>query len=91
MPPSQDRRDPHQRRCACRCQHPPRGADGWQCEAFAARIPMGRIVEPEEVAHAVAFLADNKKAGFINGVILPIGGGLSASNGQPSFVVLAAG
>ena len=52
---------------------------------------MGRIVEPEEVAHAVAFLADNKKAGFINGVILPIGGGLSASNGQPSFVVLAVG
>ena len=46
---------------------------------------MGRIVEPEEVAHAVAFLADNKKAGFINGVILPIGGGLSASNGQPSI------
>lgn len=60
-------------------------------EAFAARIPMGRIVEPEEVAHAVAFLADNEKAGFINGVILPIDGGLSASNGQPSFVALAAG
>lgn len=60
-------------------------------EAFAARIPMGRIVEPEEVAHAVAFLADNEKAGFINGVILPVDGGLSASNGQPSFVALAQG
>ena len=60
-------------------------------EAFAARIPLGRIVEPEEVAHAVAFLADNDKAGFINGVILPIDGGLSASNGQPSFVTLAQG
>ncbi|ODT18801.1 MAG: hypothetical protein ABS35_22950 [Kaistia sp. SCN 65-12] len=60
-------------------------------EAFAARIPMGRLVEPEEVAHAVAFLADNERAGFINGVILPVDGGLSASNGQPSFVALAAG
>ena len=52
---------------------------------------MGRLVEPEEVAHAVAFLADNDKAGFINGAILPVDGGLSASNGQPSFVVLAQG
>ena len=58
---------------------------------FAARIPMGRLAEPEEVAHAVAFLADNDKAGFINGAILPVDGGLSASNGQPSFVVLAQG
>lgn len=60
-------------------------------EAFAERIPMGRIVEPIEVAHAVAFLANNEQAGFINGVILPIDGGLSASNGQPSFVRLVAG
>ncbi len=59
--------------------------------AFVARIPMGRLVEPEEVAHAVAFLASNEDAGFINGVILPIDGGLSASNGQPSLVALAAG
>lgn len=69
----------------------PMAGNAKAAEAFAARIPMGRIVEPEEVAHAVAFLADSEKAGFINGVILPIDGGLSASNGQPSFVVLAAG
>ena len=69
----------------------PMAGNAKAAEAFAARIPMGRIVEPEEVAYAVAFLADNEKAGFINGVILPIDGGLSASNGQPSFVVLAQG
>ncbi len=56
-------------------------------EAFARRIPMGRIVEPEEVADAVAFLASDQ-ASFINGVILPVDGGLTASNGQPSFVAL---
>lgn len=69
----------------------PMAGNARAAEAFVARIPMGRIVEPAEVAHAVAFLANNEKAGFINGVILPVDGGLSASNGQPSFVALAAG
>ena len=69
----------------------PMAGNAKAANAFAARIPMGRLVEPEEVAHAVAFLSDNTRAGFINGVILPIDGGLSASNGQPSFIALAAG
>ena len=52
-----------------------------------ARIPMGRMVEPIEVANAVAFLASDQ-AGFITGAILPVDGGLSASNGQPNFMAL---
>ncbi|MFV0284689.1 MAG: SDR family NAD(P)-dependent oxidoreductase [Castellaniella sp.] len=48
------------------------------------RIPMGRLVEPEEVASVVSFLA-GPDASFVNGVILPVDGGLSASNGQPNF------
>ncbi|MFV0279882.1 MAG: SDR family NAD(P)-dependent oxidoreductase [Rhodoblastus sp.] len=56
-------------------------------QAFAARIPMGRLVEPEDVANAVVFLASDQAA-FINGVILPVDGGLSASNGQPNFLAL---
>ncbi len=38
-------------------------------------IPVGRFSEPEEVAHAVAFLA-SELAGFITGEILDINGGL---------------
>ncbi|MBE3640332.1 SDR family NAD(P)-dependent oxidoreductase [Mangrovicoccus algicola] len=49
---------------------------------FEERIPMGRGAEPEEVADAIAFLA-SAEAGFVNGVNLPVDGGLSASNGQP--------
>ncbi|WP_084398529.1 SDR family NAD(P)-dependent oxidoreductase [Henriciella aquimarina] len=48
------------------------------------RIPMKRPAEPEEVANVIAFLA-GPDAGFVNGVILPVDGGLTASNGQPNF------
>ena len=49
---------------------------------FAERIPMGRPGEAEEVADVIAFLASHD-ARFVNGVNLPVDGGLSASNGQP--------
>lgn len=49
---------------------------------FAERIPMGRGAEPEEIADVIAFLA-SRDARFVNGVNLPVDGGLSASNGQP--------
>jgi meso-butanediol dehydrogenase/(S,S)-butanediol dehydrogenase/diacetyl reductase len=49
---------------------------------FADRIPLGRGAEPEEVADVIAFLASHD-ARFVNGVNLPVDGGLSASNGQP--------
>jgi meso-butanediol dehydrogenase/(S,S)-butanediol dehydrogenase/diacetyl reductase len=49
---------------------------------FAERIPMGRGAEPEEVAAVIAFLA-SEDARFVNGVNLPVDGGLTASNGQP--------
>lgn len=51
---------------------------------FAERIPMGRAAEPEEIADVIAFLAGHD-ARFVNGVVLPVDGGLSASNGQPNF------
>lgn len=50
---------------------------------FAERIPLGRGAEPEEIAAVVAFLA-SADAGFITGVVLPVDGGVSASNGQPA-------
>ena len=50
--------------------------------SFADRIPMRRQAEPEEVASVIAFLAGDD-ARFVTGVVLPVDGGLSASNGQP--------
>ena len=40
------------------------------------RIPVGRFCDPEEVAHAVAFLVD-KRAGFITGEVISVTGGLA--------------
>lgn len=40
------------------------------------KIPVGRFCDPEEVAHAVAFLAD-EKAGFITGEVISVTGGLA--------------
>jgi len=53
-------------------------------DAFADRLPMQRPAEPEEIADVIAFLASHD-ARFVNGAILPVDGGLSASNGQPKI------
>lgn len=50
--------------------------------AFMERLPLGRAAEPADVAGVVAFLA-SEDARFVNGVNLPVDGGLGASNGQP--------
>ncbi len=39
------------------------------------RVPMARFARPEDVAEAIAFLADGDRSGFINGVTLPVDGG----------------
>lgn len=44
----------------------------------AAGIPMGRMATPEEIAHAVCFLASDAAA-YLTGVALPIDGGHSAA------------
>lgn len=43
--------------------------------------PMDRFGEPEELVGGVLFLADQKAASFITGVVLPIDGGFSAYSG----------
>jgi len=42
---------------------------------IVAQVPVNRLAEPSEIAHAVAFLAD-ERSGFITGANLAINGGL---------------
>jgi NAD(P)-dependent dehydrogenase (short-subunit alcohol dehydrogenase family) len=42
------------------------------------RVPLARFARPEDVAAAIAFLADPGQSAFINGVALPVDGGWTA-------------
>ena len=42
-----------------------------------ARHPLGRFAKPEEIAHAILFLASDE-ASFVTGVSLPVDGGYTA-------------
>lgn len=43
--------------------------------------PMGRYGKPEELLGALLFLLDDKAAGFVDGVVLPVDGGFHAYSG----------
>jgi acetoacetyl-CoA reductase len=47
-------------------------------EQIVAQIPMGRMARPEEIAHVVAFLADDK-ASYVTGSNISVNGGLFIS------------
>lgn len=63
-------------------------ADALENDAFVRsveeRIPLGRLGEPEDMAAAITFLASDDAA-YITGLIMPVDGGVTASNGQPPF------
>ena len=46
-----------------------------------AATPMGRFGQPEELLGALLFLADQKAAGFVTGIVIPVDGGFSAYSG----------
>jgi len=54
-------------------------AEGRLLDTFLRGIPLGRLVEPAEVAAAIAFLA-SEAAAMITGVVLPVDGGNLAFN-----------
>jgi NAD(P)-dependent dehydrogenase (short-subunit alcohol dehydrogenase family) len=48
---------------------------GYTDEDIEGRVPVGRFARPEDVARAVAFLADPEQSGFVNGHTLSVDGG----------------
>ncbi len=51
------------------------GAGGYTDADIEGRVPMGRFARPEDIAQAVAFLADPDLSGFVNGHTLSVDGG----------------
>jgi NAD(P)-dependent dehydrogenase (short-subunit alcohol dehydrogenase family) len=39
------------------------------------QVPMGRFASPDDIAAAIAFLADSQRSGFVNGATLSVDGG----------------
>jgi NAD(P)-dependent dehydrogenase (short-subunit alcohol dehydrogenase family) len=50
--------------------------------AVEARVPAGRFATPDEVAAVAAFLT-TPEAGYVNGAVIPVDGGLTAGVGLP--------
>ena len=55
------------------------------------QVPMARFAAPEDVATAVAFLADPGRSGFVNGAALPVDGGWVADASWTSLRLRARG
>jgi NAD(P)-dependent dehydrogenase (short-subunit alcohol dehydrogenase family) len=51
---------------------------GYSDEDIIGRVPMGRFAAPDDIAFAIAFLADERESGFINGHALTVDGGWTA-------------
>jgi NAD(P)-dependent dehydrogenase (short-subunit alcohol dehydrogenase family) len=51
---------------------------------ITGRIPMARFASPDDIAHAIAFLADEKESAFINGHTLVVDGGWTADGSWES-------
>jgi len=51
---------------------------GYTDADITERVPMGRFASPDDIAAAIAFLADPAASGFVNGVALPVDGGWTA-------------
>jgi NAD(P)-dependent dehydrogenase (short-subunit alcohol dehydrogenase family) len=52
---------------------------------ITGRVPMNRFATPDDVARAVAFLADGSESGFINGATLTVDGGWSCDGSWQSL------
>jgi NAD(P)-dependent dehydrogenase (short-subunit alcohol dehydrogenase family) len=52
---------------------------------ITGRIPMGRFAYPDDIARAIAFLADDRESGFVNGHTLAVDGGWTADGSWESL------
>lgn len=52
---------------------------------ITGRVPMGRFASPDDIAKAIAFLADPQESGFINGHALAVDGGWTSDGSWESL------
>ena len=52
---------------------------------ITGRVPMGRFASPDDIAKAIAFLADPEESGFVNGHALVVDGGWTSDGSWESL------
>ena len=62
------------------------GSGAYSDQDIVDRVPMARFARPQDVAQAIAFLADERNS-FVNGVSLPVDGGWIADGSWNSLRV----
>jgi NAD(P)-dependent dehydrogenase (short-subunit alcohol dehydrogenase family) len=67
------------------------GSGAYSDADIVNRVPMARFARSEDVAEAIAFLADDARSGFVNGVALPVDGGWSADASWESLRIRTRG
>ena len=58
---------------------------GYTDADITGRVPMGRFASPDDIARAIAFLADPEESSFINGHALVVDGGWTADGSWESL------
>jgi NAD(P)-dependent dehydrogenase (short-subunit alcohol dehydrogenase family) len=61
------------------------GEGAYGDEDITDHVPLGRFASPNDVAQAVAFLADAQRSAFVNGVTLSVDGGWAADGSWQSL------
>ncbi|MGH9693983.1 MAG: SDR family NAD(P)-dependent oxidoreductase, partial [Bryobacteraceae bacterium] len=59
----------------------PQASGLYRDEDITGRVPMGRFATPDDIAAAIAFLANPAESGFVNGHALSVDGGWFADGG----------
>ncbi|NJC68400.1 SDR family oxidoreductase [Planosporangium thailandense] len=66
-------------------------AGGYADTDITEHTPAGRFASPEDIAQAVAFLADPARSAYVNGVALSVDGGWAADGSWPALRLGARG
>lgn len=61
------------------------GSEAYTDADIENRVPMGRFATPDDIAQAIAFLADDRQSAFVNGHTLSVDGGWVADGSWDSL------
>jgi NAD(P)-dependent dehydrogenase (short-subunit alcohol dehydrogenase family) len=65
--------------------HKDQAGGSYTDQDITEHVPMGRFARPHDIAQAIAWLCDESKSGFVNGVALPVDGGWTSDGSWQSL------